>query len=502
MMLGGAMWSVLTINAGFISIVIETFTRGLSRVWLALPALWFGGYAALAMMSHAALRELDSEFSDFNIGVYADYNSDKDSLVIGQGMHSASDILLRYDVPVVFQDAGNKTGDMRSHRLGGATICKRLQEPDFRSGGIFTSGFHETSASRNRLVTGMCVYTAEEPPSEPAVRVTAVEDLVSNFLLPHRWTTISIEQGTGTPRTLNVGYAHPLQWWPAFAIGCGLNSGQASWNCGAGFMRRSVPVGASNTPNAANDVVARALRLTPSLASSRRARIDAQQSPIVEQLLQTRLSKSLAMLDRVLADPKQSIIIFDIAGLNERPDLFVGRLEAMTAATTRLLNAGPAKYETARTLQMLIAKLAPAEFAMAGQRILNDLASRANLNSKMVDQDFARRAGDLGPAALPLLTRLAFELGPKWSGSAIWGLCRMGRPAAHLADQLAKELREHDRGILEERHSASYVTLLRLGRTDLADADPDRNSRSKAEVYAAWRKSVTPASDPNVCKGH
>jgi hypothetical protein len=127
------------------------------------------------------------------------------------------------------------------------------------------------------------------------------------------------------------------------------------------------------------------------------------------------------------------------------------------------------------------------------------LAGNAALEPAMVAPELVLRLGDFGAEAAPLLERLAFHGGRPNLVAAIQGLCRIGAPAAHLADCLASELERKRTDSWSERRVAAYIAMLRFGRGDLVERDSDPNARYMRPSYDRWRATVTPASDPSVC---
>jgi hypothetical protein len=52
------LWSILLLNAAFVGIGAEAAIGRVSRLWLALPIAWFGGYLLFAAADHRALEAL------------------------------------------------------------------------------------------------------------------------------------------------------------------------------------------------------------------------------------------------------------------------------------------------------------------------------------------------------------------------------------------------------------------------------------------------------------
>ena len=59
-------WSVILVNVGFVSLALEALARPRHILWLIAPALYFGGYAGAAYLSHAEFDRIDAELHEHN----------------------------------------------------------------------------------------------------------------------------------------------------------------------------------------------------------------------------------------------------------------------------------------------------------------------------------------------------------------------------------------------------------------------------------------------------
>lgn len=249
---------------------------------------------------------------------------------------------------------------------------------------------------------------------------------------------------------------------------------------------------------AAIEVIAAALGLTKKEPGERPTAADPAALERLRQTITQSVGSATAMLDRMIADPTVRATVHDVPGLRERPDIIVPRAESMVRATGLALDGGHRTREVGTILQSLLAQLPPADFQRVGPAMLAELAARGTIDSNQISAELAARLGDLGAPAIPVLERLAFASGRRAFAGAIYGLCRVGASAAHLADTVAAQLAGEKRSS-GEIHAAAYVTLLRMGRPDLADGDPDADGRYARKHHESWRASVTSASLPSVC---
>jgi hypothetical protein len=501
MMMAASLWPTITINLGFIGLGYEALARpGVSRLWLVAPVVWFGGYAVAATMNHHDFDVLKEALAAQNVGKTMPFAPEHDALVFEPkgGLAVASNVVRSYDVPVAYQTNPNlMTATHLASRIGDAEICRRIREdPLFNDSGIYSSGFHEN----HTFIRGLCVYYAPEDPALPPVTVSiSGKETHPGPWLPYEVDHLRIEDATGRSIDLVVGYSAPLQWWPAPMFGCALNDAAASWDCFAGFGREGRQgLGSTDpaVPGGLLTVVAGALGLKRSAASERRAEIDAAENPLLETVVERQLDVALANLDRVIADPASGVTRPDVAGLGERPDLLAPRADAMIATLARALDGGAKTRGEGLVLESMLAALDDETFRRVGDSILAVFAARPDLDPDAVERTLPTRLGDLGPAALPVLERLAFAPRRPREGP-FFGICRVGAPAAYLAERVAEAMPKTSRS--DAAHTAAYLALLRMGRPDLADTDPEADSRFMAKRYANMRQTVTPSSPASVC---
>lgn len=502
MMLAAPFWSVILINLGFIGIGVEALSGQVPRRWLLLPLAWFSGYAAFALVSHRAIDQLDAEIRRHNAGKTLLFSSSDTAIVIEQQNNASSGIttafIREYDIPVVYETNRNyKTASHTSHRIVAQDQCTTIRnDPSFNQAGIHSLGFHEGRT----FIKDLCQVSAPEDPAKPAVTINIKTTKSSTLRPTQTLQTIYIKNSTGTMVDLRSGYGAPLSWIPMPILGCALNSGAPSWDCFHFFGRESMRgLGAQGAYGAANiPIVAAAIGLKRSFASERKPTILAQTPHDFNHAILDRSEISLKNLDQIIANPVQRFNIHDVAGLQSRPDLLRSRADAMATAFVAALDTGDKARESVIVLRDLLPLLSVADFERVGPKIVAALDVRQKIGPAMIGNALPVRLGDLGRLAVPLLERIAFPDQERPNGYAILGLCRIGANATQFSKRIADILQKTKRSN-SEIHSAAYVTLLRLGRPDLADLDSDADSRYQRKHYDNWRQTVTPESPPDVC---
>lgn len=540
MLVAAPYWSILTVNLGFASLVLEAGLGWISRVWLLAPIVWFGGYAAYAGMNYWAIESLDQNIRRENATQAIPFEPGTQALVVAGNASelstAASRFVQNYAVPVAYvaprsepqRKSKPKSRPMElskpaalpiAHRVAAGEACTRLAEPRVRAAHIYPimlrrAGETKQWAKREpKPSQALCSYSLPEGIDRPAVTITASTADLPSFWLTAKVTRITLTAPDGQTADLRAGYAAPLTWFPMPVMGCALNSGAPSWDCFAGFAKQNMRgLGTEETyGNATVTVAATALGLQPSPAYDRYASIAAAGTPTLDRVLDRSERRSLDNLEAVLANPALRASVHDLNGLAEQPAVISARTDRIMQAMSAGYTAKGGLSETGRNMQRLLAALPAADFQRIGPALMDAIergsALSANANAHKgdpVDDQLAARLSDLGPPALPLLMRLALRNNGRPNSAAIYSICRIGPPAAGFADQLAavsSALKRNDDGF-----QAIYVTLLRLGRGDFADQmvpadDPEFATGGSVRIsrFPALRRAITPKSPPTVC---
>lgn len=502
MMVAAPMWSIVTINIGFISLAIEALSGRTRLTWMSLPILWFGGYAAVAAYSQSEAAALAQRFDEQNAKVHVAFSPERQAIVFAEdasALASASNHLVTAygrDVAYTAKPA-LKTANHLASRLGGTTLCAEIRKNDsYRDAGIFAG----VVRINKKFAKDVCVYQAPEDPKLPAIKISSVTHKVGRLVLPYTYHAIRIEDDQGRVETLLSGHAAPLSWLPMPVMGCFLNSGAPSWDCSAGFWRLRKSIGGGAASNgSATDLVADALGLTLFPIESRLAAINADTQEPPKAALSANVDFTIATLDRVTAIPSTRIYASDVRLLRSYPDVVAARQDQIVEAIrVRLTAPDSSGWETARALASLLAQLPDTGFYKAARSLLPIIPMPDKRGQEPLPAEFVVRLGDLGADAVATLEALAFHNPRRADTAAVLGLCRAGSATgASEAEKMAPILAAErvDRRL----HQAVYVTLLRLGRKDLVAGAVLPTSARKAAKYRTWLETVTPESPPRTC---
>jgi hypothetical protein len=503
-------WSVVTINLGFLSIVIEVLARYVSPLWLVLPIAWFGGYLGAAFISHQQAARLDAELRGINASQHVTFQADAQALVLdGRSPHLSGGpehLVRSYRLPVAYTpNSGSKSATHRATRILPEALCSRVRgNPSYRAAGVFISSFSEPgTGARTRWapVKGLCSASMPEDPQLPATFVEAKREKPSGLLTPFTLTRVTIYQGGQVAAKLVAGHAEVLDWRPMPLMGCGLISARASWECFAGFWRTTVGVGGNGAYGGATiEAVAGSLGLEKAFAADRREEIEATPVPTLDTIVGRSTDLSLAVLDAVIKDPMRRITVHDVRGLAEQPALLGDRPPAMVAAVGRALANGRSTYETARVLQGILAHLPAPDFDTIGPALIAVLAAQPALDSDILSATLANRLGRLGAPAVPILERVLFANPRRPYRAALYGLCRAGADAAPLAERIASLASTGDRRTRQrDLDVAVYAALLRMGRADIVEREKEASGRFANIPSRMIARAITASSPPEVC---
>ncbi|MEM1047782.1 MAG: hypothetical protein AAGL24_16615 [Pseudomonadota bacterium] len=498
-----AYWSVLLINAGMIGVAVEAAIGRVSRWWLVLPLLFYGGYWAAVTMDHIALRSVASEYQAANARVTIPFDPDNHSLVFDD--HDDTEWLIRnYDLPVAYNFNRNFPEEHRSHRLVDTSTCNKIRGiRGAYAARVRASVFYEGEDSLGRKPEErFCILSMPERPNHPVLRVSEHEEKEYKNRLPINRLTTSITMPDGQHFELSGGFAAPLSWFPRPVMGCGLNSAAAKWECAAQFWRKGfTPIIEGDTRfrrDAA--LLAHALGLNSiSLAD----RDGADQNLVLARaaaITDTTLARQLADIDAILADRPDDVVDWDVDVVVRRPETLTPRAHAIVAGLERAAanteEDGRQVRRGGKILARLVASLRDEEFLEFGSRILA-VYGEADREHWLWDvRVLMPRLGDLGMEALPVLVD-GRALDRSSSRPAIEGICRVGVPGRAMAGPVLLDIwtKSRDSADLRKR-TWLYVTMRRLGMSPPPLLEDERNQFDR--LQDKWG-DVSPQSQSSVC---
>jgi hypothetical protein len=536
MILGAPLWSVVTINLGFLLMVKEAWDGTLPRAAVVLPCLYFSIYAGITIAGHWQLFRLRQEIGRNNRSVHVAFDPEQNDLVVEAKVVGSTSSLTKipenlveaYDIPVVYGGNGNpRIASHLSYRVVAKKVCDTIGH---RDPNVVSFAFQENGAFNFNL----CLLRQPEDPTKPVLTVAAKETVeTQDWLLPTKVSAITLSNASNQSFTLKGGTAAPFTWLPAPVIGCALDSAAPKWRCFAEFERDAyAPLAGKNSRdldhNANTAAIAAALGLVAMPASSRIS--GAASDPTVTQNLQSYQEKERdnelgrfhdLVTDLVLPD-------WQFPYLLQHPELTAAEAPAMVQALQRAEevttvtrdgrqhNALKYKNNNIRfVLSEMIVRLPEDAYAPVVPRLVE--AARADANNNNTESGvgwslqsqapaFMTRLGDAAPAEMADLfaATLRAEHAPRDAQTtAVLGLCRAGAEyASNVKADLLRLFAATGRynGGSMYLHSALYVMLLRMGMKDAVVNDPTDGRRDRVfQWYREKFATVTPASPKEVC---
>ncbi len=535
MILGAPLWSVVTINLGFLLMVKEAWDGTLPRATVVLPFLYVFIYAGLTIAGHRQLLRLRLEIARNNQTVHVAFDPKQNDLVVETKVAKGStsllgnvpeDLVEAYDIPVVYGDNGNpRIASHLSYRVVAKKTCDAIGSGDPN---VVSLAFQENGAFNVNL----CLLRQPEDPTKPVLTVAPTETVeTQDWVLPTKVSTITLTNASSQSFTLKGGTAAPFTWFPAPVIGCALDSAAPAWRCFAEFERDAyAPLAGRNSldlgHNTNTAAIAAALGLVATPASGRIS--ETATDPTVAQNLKSYEEKEhdneLKRFHELVTD--LALPDWQFPYLLQHPELTAAeapamvqalqRAEEVTTVTRHGREHSALKYHNNNirfVLSDMIVRLPEDAYApLVPQLVEIARADAANTESgvgwslQSQAPAFMFRLGDAAPAAMADLfaATLQAEHAPRNAQTtAALGLCRAGAEyAPKVKDDILRlfaSTSRYDGGSMY-LHSALYVTLLRTGMKDAAANDPTDGRRDRVfQWYQDKFATVTPGSPKEVC---
>ncbi len=253
-------------------------------------------------------------------------------------------------------------GSGRMALVGDRDACALIAGNEvYRSAGIHAGRFDRNAGKpRRRQPPGLCAISAPGEPDRPIVRATGKSEKSMRGRMELTTQTFRIRDETSKREiTVKSGFASPLKRFPMPVMGCALNSGGASWDCFAGFMRDSVTpiVPVERKYGGGTVIVARALGLelvddfAPLATGPEQFRAigDAADAKLV--------ATELALLEKMLADPTGDHGQSGFRHLPNKPEVIAPYADRLFAALGVLQNSSVQVSDTGGDLWRLVAAL-------------------------------------------------------------------------------------------------------------------------------------------------
>lgn len=218
-------WSVYLVNIGMAALLAEFLLRRLSPLWLAIPALYFGGYYALYAYEAATLRPAESAAS-------VPFDPETQALVIPADAWNTLRLQEFHRVPMLYTThPADPEGLVKAQRLARREDCAAL-------------GLEGQLTARLRV--DLAAVEGAKPVPDLYCHVATLEVPRGPLVLLERHSETSAARDIthwrlrlpdGSVHELAHGMTRMLKPFPQPMLGCVLNSSVPEWSCGASFGR-------------------------------------------------------------------------------------------------------------------------------------------------------------------------------------------------------------------------------------------------------------------------
>lgn len=327
MMMMAVTWPGVLLLAALGGTAAEALLGRVSRWWLLFPLTVLGVYECFALADHMRAWRLDDDLAL----VEKTSAKGRSIVVIGeQSSDIAQKLVQTYEMGAVHQAVVENKVTTRyiSHQLIPKAEC---QTDRSRPSGqmITTTSFHHAHGSgvHSALDAGACVLTMNDVPTHPPIFIEVVEkrEIIGSLPVVTRTANVDME---GTRRaTITERFSRPLSWTPLILAGCGLNSGNPSWDCVVRPLRDTVgdPSGAGMVQRIASmlDLPGRRPGDVPDVDAESIVRSAASRVSADRERTESRYG---ALLERLLADPAADVSGQDYERLARLPSVVGPRL--------------------------------------------------------------------------------------------------------------------------------------------------------------------------------
>lgn len=243
MFMAAGLWSVVLVNLGFVGIALESISGNISRLWLAVPAIWFAGYPIYVAIDNNMQAALVAELANQNAAVQIALDPITEDLFWSD---SGADTLVQdFGLQAIYKKGGfpYSMGGSRGatldtvHFLASASVCNQFRTKG--NANVYPINFWERSTERwpSKLVNEVCIIQIYENSKNPKITISREPDIDQRLEIDRSRDRLRIDLPTGKTLFLNVGTIKKLPWFPMPILGCGLISGGPleGWRCTAQF---------------------------------------------------------------------------------------------------------------------------------------------------------------------------------------------------------------------------------------------------------------------------
>lgn len=517
MMLAAPFWSAFTINAGFISMTIESLAGLLPRWFLLFPIIYFGGYAVLTGLSHYKYYSLQEDIAEYNAQIKIPFKLSENDLVLPSEMNPGL-FLTSYGFASVYKS--NKNFRPKAHivsTIGDKKACQAAREIGF-SNGFFARPIRSYNRKNNKgfyerlgkTIPGLCLVNYPQDPKKPTYVIRMTQEKNDSILLPVKLNSIIIDDPFGDKSILKGGFANPYKWYPLPFLGCGLNSGAASWDCFHGFAREGFRPLNKGTGRFSGDpwIVAESLGLKALTEEEKyRPNITAMEiAALAKKIQEDKEKDAYARFEKLLSSPLSYDDSVDFSTIEHDEKLFIARIAKIINALSLLrLDHTKEGMKKKLFLSQTLANLPLHILRSNSTSLISLVDSYADTQGPLRIWILIIRMGELGREVIPVFKKLMENHHIYRHGSLglpntslVYAVCRVGAEIKDFAgNRFLNELKKVSR--YSGRNEDKRALYLALSRMDLKDEASKILTISDMGPYRSGAEFISASSPSSVC---
>ncbi|MEZ4104220.1 MAG: hypothetical protein R3B60_02955 [Candidatus Paceibacterota bacterium] len=231
MFTASALWVGYMPHIIVLAIIYDVYKKQIPTYILLIPLFLIVGYYTLYFAENPKIAIVENELKAENPTILLKYDDNLHYIISD---YDSEELVKRYKIPAVFKPS--KGNVYTSYRIVTRQLCDELREKNVSSLDGF---YHATNMywedyfnpANNRAWRNLCVVTMPEqiPEHKKSISMDST-DLESNNEKVHKGINTFFLDGEKIGEYISASYTR-LPVFPKFAIGCGLNSSAASWDC-------------------------------------------------------------------------------------------------------------------------------------------------------------------------------------------------------------------------------------------------------------------------------
>ncbi|UZW57548.1 hypothetical protein NUH86_18370 [Sphingobium sp. JS3065] len=283
--LSAELWSILFINLGFILMGWRAYSQAGPRWMKVVPAVWFGGYFVVALISHLFAYQFYRQIDAWNAEQKIQWDRNSDIVALAHSwsdenravVFSAKGLIENYGIDQALDGAAYQNSDSSStyRRLSLVQEGCGMRGSQAQTNWSFITrgGLHQPF----QRAANLCLLSRTEYPSSRVISFVNGGITKTDLILDREVEEITVSVSDTVTYHLKAAWTQPLTWFPQPILGC-IRPGfsPASW-CGFKFGRENARE-AGRTPE---KVITSALGLSPVTLESRFPNLRWEESPSI-----------------------------------------------------------------------------------------------------------------------------------------------------------------------------------------------------------------------------